>query len=86
MLEQLHDPLVDIVVPVYNEERVLASSIATLSKYLERDSPFGWRLVIADNASTDATPEIGRAVSESFARVQYAWLEQKGRGGALKAT
>ncbi len=76
--------LVDVVVPVYNEEEALEASVAKLSAYLEAHCPYRWRIVIADNASTDHTPEIGRRLVESNPRVDYLRLEQKGRGRALR--
>ena len=76
--------LVDVVIPVYNEEEALEGSIATLSAYLEANCPYQWRIVIADNASTDGTPEVGRRLVESGERVDYMRLEQKGRGRALR--
>ena len=48
-------PVVDVVVPVYNEERALEPSIRRLHAYLTRDFPFSWRITIVDNASTDGT-------------------------------
>jgi glycosyltransferase involved in cell wall biosynthesis len=51
-------PQVDVVVPVHNEEAVLQRSILRLHRFLSDEFPFSWRIVIADNASTDATPAI----------------------------
>jgi len=76
--------LVDVVIPVYNEEAALEGSIAKLSSYLQAHCPYRWRIVIADNASTDRTPEIGRRLTENTDRVDYVRLEQKGRGRALR--
>ncbi len=76
--------LVDVVIPVYNEEDALEGSIAKLSAYLEAHCPYRWRIVIADNASTDRTPEVGRRLAEASERVDYIRLEQKGRGRALR--
>jgi len=76
--------LVDVVIPVYNEEDALERSIATLSAYLENHCPYRWRIVIADNASTDRTPEVGRRLAEADQRVDFLRLEQKGRGRALR--
>ena len=44
-----------------------------------------WRVVIADNGSTDSTPDIGSRLSDAYADVGYLRLEQRGRGRALKA-
>src|SRR4051812_48657531 len=76
---------VDIVVPVYNEEAGLERSIRRLHRFLRDGFPFSWRIVVADNASTDATPAIGTALAEDLANVHYLRLERKGRGRALRA-
>ena len=41
--------LVDIVVPVYNEEHVLAQSVGRLHAFLSGGFPFSWRITIVDN-------------------------------------
>jgi glycosyltransferase involved in cell wall biosynthesis len=76
---------VDIVVPVYNEEAALERSIRRLHRFLSESFPFGWRIVIADNASTDATPEVARRLRGQLRGVEYMRLERKGRGRALRA-
>jgi glycosyltransferase involved in cell wall biosynthesis len=81
-------PSVDVVIPVYNEEHDLPRSIPTLRDFLKSDAfPYEWRIVIADNASTDSTPEVGsRLQEENPAEVVYVRIERKGRGYALKRT
>src|SRR4051794_39977222 len=76
---------VDIVVPVYNEEAALEPGIRRLHRFLSESFPFGWRIVIADNASTDATPEVARRLRGQLRGVEYMRLERKGRGRALRA-
>jgi glycosyltransferase involved in cell wall biosynthesis len=78
-------PEVEIVVPVHNEERVLAASIRRLHRFLSAEFPFSWRIVIADNASTDGTPEAAALLCRELASVSFMRLEQKGRGRALRA-
>ena len=75
---------VDVVLPVYNEERVLAASVLSLHRFLA-DLPFAARIVIADNASTDDTPSIARALALELPDVAVIHLERKGRGRALRA-
>jgi glycosyltransferase involved in cell wall biosynthesis len=78
-------PTVTIAIPVYNEEQELATSIATLTNYLaEHFSDFDWRIVVADNASTDATLAIGRQLAKKNPKVSVIHLDQKGRGRAVK--
>ena len=77
--------LVEIVVPVYNEQAVLTDSIGRLHAYLEEDFPFPWQIVIADNASTDDTLAIARELADRLPRVHVCHLDAKGRGRALRA-
>jgi putative flippase GtrA len=79
-------PDVEIVVPVYNEEAVLARSVRRLHRFIADGFPFAWRIVIADNASTDATPVIAAALARELGSVEHVRLERKGRGRALRAT
>lgn len=74
-----------VTIPVYNEERALPVSIPALATFLsEHMSGYDWTIEIADNASIDRTPDVGRELTAQFARVRYRRLEQKGRGRALK--
>jgi glycosyltransferase involved in cell wall biosynthesis len=77
-------PSVDVVIPVYNEEKALPGSIAQLRAFLGERFPYQWRIVIADNASTDRTAEVGAALAAAHPDVVYLRLEQKGRGRALR--
>src|SRR5690349_174486 len=51
-------PVLDVVVPVYNEQTALAASIRRLHCYLRDSVPFPARITIADNASVDDTARI----------------------------
>jgi len=76
---------VDIVIPVYNEERDLPKSIRTLSEFLAGVKTFESNIIIADNASTDRTWETAQALGKEFPGVTPFHIDQKGRGRALKA-
>jgi glycosyltransferase involved in cell wall biosynthesis len=79
-------PQVDVVIPVYNEERVLRLSTLRLCRYFaDRLSWLDLRVTIADNASTDNTPAIAMELSRDLPGVAYLRLEEKGRGRALRA-
>jgi glycosyltransferase involved in cell wall biosynthesis len=79
---------VDVIVPVYNEEHALPRTIPKLCTFLSEPTfPYSWRIVIADNASLDGTPEVGRRLADEHGdQVEYARIEAKGRGRALKRT
>ncbi len=78
-------PAVEIVIPVYNEERDLPASVRKLHWCMSRRFMFPFRITIADNASTDDTPALAHALAGELAEVQVLRLEQKGRGRALRA-
>jgi glycosyltransferase involved in cell wall biosynthesis len=48
--------MLDVVVPVYNEQAALADSVHRLYRHLRENFPFTARITIADNASVDGTP------------------------------
>jgi putative flippase GtrA len=76
-------PVLDVVVPVHNEQAVLAASIGRLHQHLSQHFPFSFRITIADNASVDATPKIAADLAQDLSEVRVVRLEQKGRGRAL---
>jgi len=77
-------PVVEIVVPVYNEESTLPRSIERLHDYLADAFPFTWRITIVDNGSTDRTWERASDGVERFDHVAALRLDRKGRGLALR--
>jgi putative flippase GtrA len=77
-------PRIDIVVPVYNEQAALERSIRHLHDFLTTSMPYAWRIVIADNASTDATLAIARGLAFELSDIVVLHLEAKGRGRALR--
>jgi putative flippase GtrA len=78
-------PDVEIVIPVYNEEAVLEANVRKLRAYLDSQFPFTALISIADNASTDHTWPIARALAATMPGVQAVRLGDKGRGRALRA-
>src|SRR4051812_39627547 len=76
---------VEIVVPVHNERAILERSVRRLHRFLRDEFPFSWRVVIADNASTDGTAGLACSLAASLPGVAALRLERKGRGRALRA-
>ncbi|MEV0612988.1 bifunctional glycosyltransferase family 2/GtrA family protein [Nonomuraea sp. NPDC050404] len=77
--------LVEVVVPVYNEQRALHASITRLHTYLDRNFPYGFRITIADNASTDNTWLLAGELARELPHVRAVHLDEKGRGRALRS-
>jgi len=75
---------VDVVIPVYNEERDLARSVGVLWDFLHENISWRWQITVADNGSVDGTLDIAKALAQQYPNVGYIHLEQKGRGRALR--
>jgi len=75
--------VLDIVIPVHNEERTLVQSVETVRRHLQT-LPYESRVTIADNASTDATGLLAHQLAHRYDDVAVVSLAQKGRGRALK--
>jgi putative flippase GtrA len=76
-------PMLEVVIPVYNEELALPIAITRVTEALDR-LPWSWQLTIADNASTDGTETVARRLVAQHPRVRLVSLPDKGRGRALK--
>jgi len=76
--------MVDIAIPVYNEERDLEPNIRRLRAYLDARFPFSARITVIDNASTDGTWDIARALALELPGVRAQRLREKGRGRAVR--
>ncbi|MFI8891665.1 glycosyltransferase [Streptomyces paradoxus] len=77
------DPVLDVVVPVYNEENDLERCVRRLHAHLGETFPYAFRITIADNASTDATPRIAARLAAELPGTDWIRLAEKGRGRAL---
>ncbi|MFI0987926.1 bifunctional glycosyltransferase family 2/GtrA family protein [Streptomyces exfoliatus] len=77
-------PVLDVVIPVYNEEKDLEPCVRRLHEHLLRTFPYGFRITVADNASTDTTPAVAAGLAAEVPEVCSVRLEEKGRGRALR--
>ncbi|RYJ05435.1 MAG: glycosyltransferase [Actinomycetales bacterium] len=74
---------IDVVIPVHDEEVALGPAVAAVRAHLAT-LPFGHRVTIADNASTDGTSRLAHALAAEHDDVRVVTLQEKGRGRALK--
>ncbi len=81
-----HDePVLDLAVPVFNEEKDLERNVRRLHAHLRETFPYPFRITVADNASTDTTPLIAARLAGELPEVEWMRLAEKGRGRALRA-
>ncbi|MEU0430174.1 bifunctional glycosyltransferase family 2/GtrA family protein [Streptomyces sp. NPDC006290] len=78
------EPVLDVVVPVFNEETDLEPSVRRLHAHLRETFPYPFRITVADNASTDATPRIAARLAADLPEATWIRLDEKGRGRALR--
>jgi glycosyltransferase involved in cell wall biosynthesis len=78
----------DITIPVLNEEATLSQQVRLLHTFLCAHFPNRalWKIVIADNGSTDNTPHIAMALHDEFPEIQLIKVPEKGVGLALKTS
>jgi glycosyltransferase involved in cell wall biosynthesis len=74
---------VDIVLPVLNEDRVLERSVRALHGFASDNLAHEWRIVIADNGSTDQTHQIAKRLAAELPNVIASHVPEAGRGRAL---
>ncbi len=85
MAEQLNDPEVTVVIPVYNEAVILNESVEDLVTGLRSLLGEGtFEVVLAENGSRDGTPELAAALGERFEEVSTFSYPEPNYGGALR--
>ena len=78
-------PVLDVVIPVHNEEHDLDPCVRRLHAYLSTELPYAFRITVADNASTDRTLVVAHRLADALPGVDVLHLDEKGRGRALRA-
>ena len=76
---------VEVVIPIYNEEKELKDSVERLYRYLAKNlKGYRWHITIADNASTDSSLAVAKDLAKKKSGIDVIHLEEKGRGRAVK--
>ncbi len=77
-------PYLSIIVPCYNEERDLSQNLAAIVAFYAA-RPYSWELLVVDDGSRDATPEIARELAGHDPRVRvFSDGINRGKGAALR--
>ena len=80
----MSSPLLEVAIPVFNEQADLEPNLRRLRSYLDRRFPLPTLVTIADNASTDDTWGEARRLERELPGIRAVHLDQKGRGRAVK--
>lgn len=78
----------DITIPVLNEAATLQKQVAALLVFLREHYPHPakWRVIIADNGSTDETRAIATQLANHEPEVNWIGVPKRGVGLALKTS
>ncbi len=79
---------ISIVIPAFNEARLLGDTLRAVQAALTRFTRRGWatELIVCDNNSTDATPEIARAAGAQVVFEPENQIARARNSGAAAAT
>jgi len=79
---------ISIVIPAFNEERLLGESLAQIKAAARVFAPRGWdfELIVCDNNSTDRTSEIARAAGATVVFEPVNQIARARNCGAVAAT
>lgn len=77
-------PLLSIIIPAYNEAARLPDSLAQVAEFVAAQD-YETEVVIVDNNSADATPEIAAAFAETHPYACVLHEPRQGKGAAVKA-
>ena len=79
---------ISIVVPAFNEERLIGASLAQIKSAAGAFSKIGWEteLIVCDNNSTDRTAEIARAAGATVVFEPINQIARARNAGAAAAT
>jgi glycosyltransferase involved in cell wall biosynthesis len=75
---------VSVVIPAYNEEHRLGSTLDVVTEYL-RAQPWDWEVRVVDDGSLDGTSIVAMAAATTEPRVVVQREPHRGKGGAVKA-
>ena len=83
-------PFLSIVIPAYNEEARISSTLEEVAAFLST-RPYTWEVLVADDGSSDATSRLVQERTRVDPRIQVLSLPHGGKGwaakhGMLKAT
>ncbi|MEN9937509.1 MAG: hypothetical protein RLZZ387_4088 [Chloroflexota bacterium] len=77
-------PVLSVVVPAYNEERRLPTTLTKILEYLGRQS-YAAELIVADDGSSDETAALVERMMPAHPSLRLLRLDHRGKGYAVRA-
>ena len=79
----MQQPFLSIIIPAYNEENRLPSTLKVVVSFLENQS-YPAEVLVVDNNSTDQTSEIIHDFSNQYPIIKGLFEENPGKGAAVR--
>ena len=76
-------PFLSVVIPAFNEERRIESTLKTVTDYLDMQS-YSWEVLVVDDGSSDDTAQIAGRWAREDERVSVEAMPHAGKGWAVK--
>jgi glycosyltransferase involved in cell wall biosynthesis len=75
---------VSIVIPIYNEERILADALAEMRAELARQNVIRYEIILVENGSTDRTAEVALALAQQYPELRVERITTADYGRAIR--
>ncbi len=70
---------ITVCIPAYNEAKIIEQTLRTINDFCRKESQYHWKIVVADNGSTDGTANIARRISNT----SVLEVKTRGKGAAI---
>ena len=83
MTEHPSSPYLSVVIPAYNEEHRIATSLREASHYLQQQ-PYRAEIIVADDGSSDRTASLANQIATESQAVRVLRLSHGGKASAIR--
>lgn len=74
---------ITLVIPMYNEERIIEKTLSEVSAYMEREFLSDYEIIFVNDGSTDSCAEIVGACTDPCVKL-VSYSENRGKGYAIR--
>src|SRR5690606_9550863 len=76
-------PLISIVIPIYNEQAILADAVSEIRSGME-EFEHSYEIILAENGSTDRTVALATELCEQYPELHIFSVDEPNYGKALR--
>jgi glycosyltransferase involved in cell wall biosynthesis len=75
-----------IIIPTHNDERIISNTVSCVESWIKNkfSELKNYKIAVIENGSFDNTKRICKELSKKYTNVSFSYLNQKGRGHALR--